>query len=87
MPDEKTKPTVTITVSGPVGRGKSLVLSQIENTLRGLGAHIVSSDLDIERRGRSFEQPSAWELELIAQTDWRLEERTTNKATTVNDDG
>jgi Ni2+-binding GTPase involved in maturation of urease and hydrogenase len=75
-PMEHDKPIVTITIAGPVQRGKSTVLFRIEKMLKDeFGATVVCLGFETERSMRNMDHPLAdWERELITKTEWHLQE-------------
>lgn len=57
---------IEVTVTGPTGCGKSLVLAAIDRAIRGLGTKLVlSEDLEKERRLNNPDNPPDWELESL----------------------
>ncbi|MBN3948452.1 MAG: hypothetical protein HWQ38_19140 [Nostoc sp. NMS7] len=59
------KNRIEITVSGPTGSGKSIVMAAIDGALKNLGVNVLSEDLETERNLNKPDSPSDWELKMV----------------------
>jgi len=65
-----------VTVTGPVQCGKSAVLHRIKQVLEEeFGARIqASGDLQEAWRMEDYSKPAGWELQMVKETIWYLQE-------------
>jgi hypothetical protein len=67
---------VTIEIKGPIGSGKSVVMTSIANHLKEkFGVDVISPDLILEQHLTRLDAPAEWELANIKETQWVLSER------------
>ena len=65
----------SITVTGPVQCGKSIVIDRIKKMLEAeFDATVVSKDWEREGRGVHYEYLDSWELKMVSRTIWHLSE-------------
>lgn len=64
-----------ITVTGPTQCGKSIVIDRIKKMLEAeFGADVVSKDWEEERRLSNMDKLDAWEVEMVRNTVWCIQE-------------
>ena len=65
----------SITVTGPVQCGKSIVIDRIKKMIEAeFGATVVSKDWEREGRGSNYERLDSWEMKMVARTIWHISE-------------
>lgn len=74
--ENKKRPVVTITISGPVQSGKTIIANEIATMIQNkFGINVVTSnDLNVDDAGTVNYQYSQWELDMIKKNIWKIEE-------------